>query len=122
MRIEGTGLEDSVIELKALDHVMMSNGFVRAAAWDYERVTYDYKIDTPAKNETIYVRVQGYATEGDVDSGDAVIRLVTPLIGRHYYPHGVEYGEEESFPNNILEKAKTLLNRVKDEVHSLKQE
>ncbi|TCT26902.1 YugN-like protein [Melghiribacillus thermohalophilus] len=122
MRIEGTGLEDAVVELKALDHIMKSNGFVRASQWDYERVTYDFKIDTPAKNETIYVRVQGYATEGDVDSGDAVIKLITPLIGRHYYPHGVEYGEEEKFASNILDKAKKLLSRVKESVDRLKTE
>ncbi|MCP8616635.1 YugN family protein [Salirhabdus salicampi] len=112
MRIEETGIDGVTIDLKPLDFLMEKAGFVRTAAWDYERVTYDYKIDTPKTNETIYIRVQGYAVEGEVDSGSAVITLLTPLLGRHYYPHGIEYGEEEGFSTHVLDKTKRVLEQV----------
>lgn len=116
MKIEGKGIEGAIVDLKPLDHLMAEVGLVRAGQWDYERVTYDFKMETPTKNITYYLRVQGYAIEGDVDRGNAVIKLLTPLIGKHYYPHGVEYGDGEDFPENILEKANGLLDRVKENI------
>ncbi|MFD1849171.1 YugN family protein [Oceanobacillus bengalensis] len=117
MRIENTGIDDVVVDLKPLDHITGKNAFIRAGQWDYERVTYDYKIESDEKNITYYVRIQGYALEGDVDKGNAVLKLLTPLLGKHYYPHGIEYGEEESFPKNVVERAKTLLTKVGEELN-----
>ncbi|MBM7572255.1 YugN family protein [Aquibacillus albus] len=120
MRIEDTGIEDAIVDLKPLDHLMESINFVRAGQWDYERVTYDYKIGSAEKNITYYIRVQGYAMEGDVDRGNAVIKLLTPLIGKHYYPHGIEYGEQENFPQSVIDRANSLLTKVKEEVDKYK--
>ncbi|CDQ40232.1 MULTISPECIES: YugN family protein [Virgibacillus] len=116
MRLENTGLEDKVIDLKPLDHLTAKHAFIRAGQWDYERVTYDYRMDSKEKNITYYIRIQGYAIEGDVDRGNAVIKLMTPLLGKHYYPHGVEYGEEEIFPENLVERANDLVSKVKTEI------
>ncbi|NBJ68517.1 MULTISPECIES: YugN family protein [Clostridia] len=121
MKLENTGLEDVKIDLKPLDHVTAKHAFIRAGQWDYERVTYDYRMDSEEKNITYYIRVQGYAIEGDVDRGNAVIQLMTPLLGKHYYPHGVEYGEEENFPNDLVERAKNLISKLKTEIDQLKQ-
>ncbi|WP_407058428.1 YugN family protein [Paracerasibacillus soli] len=96
MKLENLGIEEHIMDLKPLDHIMGKHAFIRAGQWDYERVTYDYKIGSNEKNITYYVRIQGFATEGDVDRGDAVIQLKTPLLGKHYYPHGIEYGEEKT--------------------------
>ncbi|WP_318036085.1 YugN family protein [Halobacillus salinarum] len=114
MKLEGTGLEGLVIDQKPLTKFMESNGFILGGSWDYERVTYDYKMDAPEKNITHYIRIQGFAIEGDVDQGNAVIQLLPPLLGRHYYPHGIEYGEEEGFPENIVEKAKNKVMKVQE--------
>lgn len=122
MKLENLGIEDTVMELKPLDRIMGNNAFIRAGQWDYERVTYDYKIGSNEKNITYYIRIQGYALEGDVDRGDAVIKLLTPLLGKHYYPHGVEYGEEENFPENLVERATKLLEKVSEELKELKIE
>ncbi len=111
MKIQDTGLEELLIDLKPLDDGMERANFVRAGQWDYERVTYDYKIGSPEENVTYYIRMQGYAVEGDVDRGDAVIKLLTPLIGKHYYPHGIEYGEEEDFPTTTVERAKKNIEK-----------
>ncbi|MBN8234322.1 hypothetical protein JF544_03640 [Halobacillus kuroshimensis] len=112
MKLEGTGLEGLVVDYKPLTEIMEKNGFILGGSWDYERVTYDYKLMAPEKNITHYVRIQGFALEGDVDKGDAVIRLMKPLLGRHYYPHGVEYGHQEGFSDDMIQKAKTLIAKV----------
>ncbi|KGX88573.1 hypothetical protein N784_07840 [Pontibacillus litoralis JSM 072002] len=114
MKIEGIGIEGATLDLKELDYIMDKSGFVRADQWDYERVTYDYKLKTNTKGLTFYVRVQGYAIEGDVDRGDALMKLMSPLLGSHYYPHGIEYGDnDEEFPTSAVDRAKGLLARVK---------
>ncbi|MBP2077882.1 YugN family protein [Oceanobacillus polygoni] len=121
MRLENTGIEDSIVDLRPLDHLTGKHAFIRAGQWDYERVTYDYKIGSQEKNVTYYIRIQGHAIEGDVDRGDAVIKLLTPLLGKHYYPHGVEYGEAENFPESLVERAHTLVSKVADEIQHYKK-
>src|SRR5690625_5781168 len=80
------------------------HGFILGESWDYERATYDYRIDSNEKNVTYYIRIQAYALEGDVDRGDALMKIKTPLLGKHYYPFGVEYGEDENFPENLVQR------------------
>ncbi|MCT2538087.1 YugN-like family protein [Aquibacillus koreensis] len=121
MKIENTGIEGAIVDLKPLDHVMSQASFVRAGQWDYERVTYDYKIGSAEKNITYYIRLQGYALEGDVDKGDAVMKVMTPLLGKHYYPHGIEYGEQENFPQSVVDRATNLFKSVKDELDKYKK-
>ncbi|WP_173916585.1 YugN family protein [Halobacillus sp. Marseille-Q1614] len=116
MKLEGTGIEQVIVDLKPLTHIMESNGFILGGSWDYERVTYDYKIDSPEKNITYYIRIQGYALEGDVDRGNAVVQLLPPLLGKHYYPHGVEYGEQEEFSSGLIERATNAVKKVKEAV------
>lgn len=114
MKIEGIGIEDAVIEQNKLDYVMDKAGFVRGGQWDYERVTYDYKLPTSTKGQTYYLRIQGYALEGDVDKGNGVFKLMTPLLGKHYYPHGVEYGDGEDFPTSVVDRSNKLLKKAKE--------
>lgn len=116
MRLENTGIEDMTIDVKPLSHIMGKHAFILGESWDYERVTYDYKIGSKEKNITYYIRIQGYAIEGDVDRGNAVMQLKTPLLGKHYYPHGVEYGEDENFPENLVERANNLVIKAKEEL------
>ena len=61
-------------------------------------------------------RVQGHIDEGDVGAHKAIIQLMTPLLGKHYYPHGIEYGEGEHFPKALVNQCEKLLNDVKVEV------
>ncbi|MBM7586701.1 hypothetical protein JOC86_003253 [Bacillus pakistanensis] len=114
MRFEATGIENLKADLNRLDEVMLSHGLVREGQWDYERVTYDRKFEI--KEGTYYLRIQGYTAGGDIGKHDAVIQLMTPLLGKHYYPHGVEYGEGEHFPNHLVNSCDKLLADVKKEV------
>jgi hypothetical protein len=117
MRIEDTGLEGVTIDLSRLNEIMEENGLVLAGQWDYERVTYDRKIET--KGEVYYLRVQAYAVEGDVGGRHAVVKIITPLLGKHYYPHGVEYGEGENFPSAVVSTSKSLLKQVSEAVQKV---
>lgn len=114
MKFEKTGIESLKADLTRLDEVMFEQGLVREGQWDYERVTYDRKFEL--KEGVFYLRVQGYAVEGDVGAHKAVIQLLTPVLGKHYYPHGVEYGEGESFPKSLVSQCEKLLAEVKAEV------
>ncbi|MCP3741758.1 YugN family protein [Rossellomorea sp. BNER] len=114
MRFEATGIENLKADLNRLDEVMLSHGLVREGQWDYERVTYDRKFEI--KEGTYYLRIQGYTAEGDIGKHDAIIQIMTPLLGKHYYPHGVEYGEGEHFPSHLVNSCEKLLADVKKEV------
>ncbi len=116
MNLEDMGIGNAVLDIKPLDHLMGEHAFIRAGQWDYERVTYDYRIDSQEKNVTYYIRIFGEAIEGDVDSRNAVIKLKTPVLGKHYYPHGIEYGEEENFPENLIERANNLLKDLQKDI------
>lgn len=111
MKFEQTGYEQIKADLNRLDEVMLDHGLVREGQWDYERVTYDRKFEL--KEGIFYLRVFGYTVEGDVGAHNAVIQLMTPLLGKHYYPHGVEYGEGESFPKSLVSQCEKILADVK---------
>ncbi|MED0751982.1 YugN family protein [Bacillus amyloliquefaciens] len=107
MKFENSGLEGVTAELSRLNDLMESKGLILAGQWDYERVTYDKKFSVP--EGTFYLRIQGTAQEGDVGGSCAVIQLKAPLLGKHYYPHGVEYGSAEEFPEHVVAESKALL-------------
>ncbi len=118
MRIENTGIENETVELSRLTDILEDLGFDLAGQWDYERVTFDRKFET--KEGIFYLRIQGFAAEGDIGGSHAMIKLLTPLLGKHYYPHGVEYGEGESFPANVVSTSKALLTQSKERMDALK--
>ncbi|KGX93292.1 hypothetical protein N781_12865 [Pontibacillus halophilus JSM 076056 = DSM 19796] len=121
MRIDGKGIEGTVVAIDKLNHILDDCGFVRGGQWDYERVTYDYKFSSPTKGITYYLRVQGFAVEGTVDSRHALMQLLTPLLGKHYYPHGVEYGDGEDFPETLVERSNKLLEKVREQINEFQE-
>ncbi|AGK52947.1 YugN family protein [Bacillus sp. 1NLA3E] len=114
MKLEKTGLENVKADLNRLDDVMLELGLVREGQWDYDRVTYDRKFEMA--EGVFYLRVQGYATEGDVGAHKAVIQLITPLLGKHYFPHGVEYGEGENFPKSLVTQCEKILADLQSKI------
>lgn len=111
MKFENIGLADKEVQFSTLQFAAESVGLVHAGQWDYERVSFDWKIESHEENVTYYLRVQGYAIEGEIPHEDAKVKLITPVLGKHYYPHGVEYDEE--FPKNIVEKCTKKLEQLK---------
>ncbi|AYC29133.1 YugN family protein [Paenisporosarcina cavernae] len=116
MYFENTGLENAAADLNLLDDIMLKHGLVREGQWDYERVTYDKKY--VIKEGTFYLRVFGFTKDGDVGAHDAIITLMKPVVGKHYYPHGVEYGEEEHFPAHLLKSCEQTLAAVKADLNA----
>lgn len=112
MYFENTGIEDIVADLMILDDIMLEHDLIRGGQWDYERVTYDKKY--VLKEGTFYLRIFGYTTDGDVDRRDAIMNLKKPVIGKHYYPFGVEYGEDEHFPKSLLKDCEATLKAVRE--------
>lgn len=116
MKFENIGLEKTQIDLNRLTYIMEEHGMVLAGQWDYERVTYDRKFEL--KEGVYYLRVFGFAVQGDVGTDDATIELMTPILGKHYYPHGVEYGDNEYYPESLVKTCEKLLADIKaDMVH-----
>ncbi|PPA72167.1 YugN family protein [Jeotgalibacillus proteolyticus] len=114
MRFENTGFETLLIEVDRLDEIMKEHGLIRAGQWDWERVTYDRKFEI--REGTFYLRVFGYTDDGDIGAHDADVKLLTPLLGKHYYPHGVEYGEGEEFPDHLVQTCEKILAAVYEEL------
>src|SRR5690625_6324430 len=121
MKIENTGIDNKVVDILTLNRIMGQHAFILGESWDYDRVTYDYKINSQEKNVTYYIRILGEALEGDVDTKTAVIKLKTPLLGKHYYPFGVEYGEDENLPKNLVERVNKIVQRLKGDSEKKKK-
>src|SRR5690625_7219366 len=98
MRLENTGIDDMLVDVKPLSYIMGNHAFIKGEQWDYERITYDYKVGSEEKGVTYYIRIHGYAVEGDVDRGNAVVKLLTTILGNHYYPHVIVSDEEQNLP------------------------
>lgn len=114
MKFENVGYDQFKADLKRLDEVMEEHGLSRSEHWDYERVSYDLKYEL--KEGVFYLRVQGYTVEGDIGANKAVIQLMNPILGKYYYPHGVEYGADESFPNSLVSSCEKVLADLKAEI------
>ncbi|WP_453997178.1 YugN family protein [Bacillus nitroreducens] len=119
MKFENTGIENVTIELSRLTDIMTSEGFILAGQWDYERITYDYKFEI--KGDIYYLRVQGYAVEGIIEENatGATVKLLAPFVGKYYYPHGVEYGEDEVFPKPLVDQCNRILSNVKQQLDAV---
>jgi hypothetical protein len=111
MKFEGTDITGKEVEFSIAEHVLGEAGFVHAGQWDYERVTFDYKFDDQVNEDVYYLRVQAYAVKGEIPSPYSVIKFLDPILGKHYYPHGVEYSDE-TFPKHILDKCNKKLEHI----------
>lgn len=114
MYIEDTGIENIVVDLSVLDEIMLKHDLIRGGQWDYERATFDKKY--VIKEGTYYLRVFTYTTDGNVDSRHADMILKKPVVGKYYYPHGVEYGEDENFPASLVKDCVATLKAVHAEL------
>ena len=73
MYLENTTIENIVADQFILDELMLQHDLIRGGQWDYERLTYDKKYTL--KEGTFYLRIFGYALDGDIDKRDATIQL-----------------------------------------------
>ncbi|HET7580947.1 MAG TPA: YugN family protein [Bacillales bacterium] len=112
MYFNDLGIDGKIVRFADLENVMRTLEMIRGGQWDWERVTYDHKFENRDTGDIYYLRVQGLAVKGEVEQSDAEIQLKTPILGHHYYPHGVEYDEE--FPQVLVKKCETKLRQLKE--------
>lgn len=110
MEFSSVVFKSTIVELSICCDIMKSIGFTYASGWDYSRITFDYKFDV--EEGIFYLRIPAHAIEGDIGSGNALLEILTPYIGKHYYPHGIEYSEDEEFPQRIIGRCEKLLKKV----------
>lgn len=110
MYFENTKLENIVAKQKLVEDVMAKHGLECHGAWDYERKTFDRRFDV--REGRFYLRVFTYAKSGDVGAHNAELCILKPVLGKYYYPHGVEYGEDEVFPAHLVKKCEEILAAV----------
>lgn len=118
MRFEETKIESVEISFPTLEQIMKMAGMVRGGQWDYERVTYDFKFEFAHDGSVYYFRIPGVAVKNHIEQRDCVVKLGAPYLGRHYYPHGIEYNEE--FPDNVVEKCKDRIQVIESAFEELK--
>lgn len=107
MNFENTNLEGKTVQFLTLEHIAQSLGLVREEQWDYERATYDYKFENMMTGDVYYLRVPTVAVEGMVEQPSAIMKIGKPYVGKHYYPHGLEY--DEDFPEDIIKTCEDKL-------------
>ncbi len=111
MLLKETGIGGHQGTLADLDIAMNSSGFTRFA-WDYAHATYDYKLKD--RDTTYYLRIQAHCVEGKMEDPDTVLKLDEPFIGKHLFPHGIDY--DCPMPDGVLNNAKQVLQGLKDKL------
>ncbi|RXK18872.1 YugN family protein [Macrococcus sp. DPC7161] len=117
MLFENTGIETIQADQSVIQHVMNKHGIILGGHWDYERVTYDLKYNL--KEGIYYLRFPGYAISGDVGAKDAVLQMMDPYVGKHYYPTGVEYGDDEIYPEKMVAHCKETIEKVLADIKAI---
>ena len=113
MRLENSGIQNTTADLNHLDH-LLPNMVSPSRTMGLRKSEYDRKFEL--REGVYYLRMLGYATEGDVGAHKATIKFLVPLLGKHYYPHGVEYGDGEYFPVPLVKECEKILANVKKEL------
>lgn len=117
MIFENSGIEELVVPQAVLQNAMNKHGLVLGGHWDYERMTFDFKYEVP--EGIYYLRFPAYSIEGDVGARNAILQLMEPYMGKHYYPTGMEYGEDEHFPERIVDHAIQKIRAIHAELAEL---
>jgi YugN-like family. len=110
MIIEQSGLNGMTSDLAHLDESAEKLGFVRWQ-WEYNRATYDLKLEDKANGDDYFLRISTRAVEGKLESPDAILSIESVYIGRATFPHGLDY--ESPIPETILNAAKQRLDELK---------
>lgn len=110
MIIEDSGLNGLKTELVDLDESTEKLGFVRWQ-WEYNRATYDLKLEDTPNRADYYLRISTRAVEGKLENPSAVLSVENVYIGKATFPHGLDY--EAPVPEAIMKNAKQKLAALK---------
>lgn len=113
MVIKDTGVGTKEVFFADLEHYMRELGFDRGS-WDYKHATYDYKIQD--KGNVFYLRLEANVTEGKLEDSHAVLKLEDPYMGKHLFPHGLDY--DYPIPDSVIKSAKLKLQMLNEKLSS----
>ncbi len=115
MIFEDSGVEGIHHLFEKIDPMMKKIGFY--PAWDYHKVSYDYKLVDNGHAPDYYLRIPCKVVAGTVEHPGCEIVLETPVTFKHYYPHGMNF--DADVPQDLLKKAEQLLSEVKEKLSAL---
>ncbi len=115
MKFESFEFDGIVLPFPALEHMMKKIGFFRGGPWDWDRATYDFKFVNHLDGSVYYLRFPVVAQDGEIEHLESEVKLHTPYVGQHYYPHGIEYDQE--FPEFVVQTCEAKLNEAKTLIH-----
>ncbi|MDR6225305.1 YugN family protein [Desmospora profundinema] len=103
MELTDAGLKGITGEFGHVERVMEQVGFARGGAWDYNKASFDLKLE--GKDSDYYLRVQSHVVKGVLEDPKATIELENPVFLRHIFPHGLDGNTEipEELENTIQE-------------------
>lgn len=113
MYFENTNLENVTADQQVLTNILAKHGLECDGGWDYDRMTFDRRFDV--REGRFYLRLFCNAISGDVGAHDATLKMHKPVLGKHYYPHGVEY-TDENFPNHLVKECEQILANVRKDL------
>lgn len=113
MQIKDSGIAGTQIYLAELDELMNQAGFIRWA-WDYNHATYDCKLE--ARDEVYFLRIEARAIKGKLENPDTLLELGEPRVGKHLFPHGLDY--EAPIPQAISQAVDRKLALVKEKLQA----
>jgi len=113
MVIKDTGIGTKEVFFADLEHYMSELGFDRGA-WDYKHATYDYKIQD--KGNVFYLRIEANVAEGKLEDSHSVLKLDEPYMGKHLFPHGLDY--DYPMPDSVVQTAKRKLQMLNEKLSS----
>ncbi|MGJ9381289.1 hypothetical protein CR203_02255 [Salipaludibacillus neizhouensis] len=108
MKFHDTGLDGLTVEYQVIEEAMEAAGFHNQ--YDYERITFDYKIIDQVHDDVYYFRIPAHVTQGEIPLPHSLVEIMVPYVGKHYYPHGVEY--DEKFPKKVVDKCNKKIEVV----------
>ena len=110
MIIENSGLKGLKSDLAHLDESMEQLGFVRWQ-WEYNRATYDLKLEDKATQSDYYLCINTRAESGKLESPYAILYIEEVYIGKATFPHGLDY--QAPVPDAILKTVNGKLAELK---------
>ncbi|PTM59907.1 YugN family protein [Desmospora activa] len=112
MLLTDAGLKGITGEFGHVDQVMHKAGFDRGGAWDYNKASFDMRLE--GKDSAYYLRVQSHVIEGVLESPKAKVQLEDPVFLRHIFPHGLDPDTE--IPTEFQETINKAIQQVKKEL------
>ncbi|MFX3622898.1 MAG: YugN-like family protein [Ectobacillus sp.] len=81
-------IEGQTFQLYKLEQLLKPFGYVIGGNWDYEKGSFDYKIDDEEGYQ--FLRVPFEAVSGQLDAKGAMVRLGTPYVLSHVYQENLD--------------------------------